>query len=217
MLYPSLLVNFLYRQNKRLRKQEETVILRKIETKEVFYMGFGEWFTFKTAKQRAREEKMFARWAFPYGDAQKEKVSQIIRELMPKEDPRSGLAVFLMGRQAYRGSFKDDPEDLAERTEEDKMAAGTALASCGIAYAMKYIQASADAGESLGFSAEQAGKIVEYTVKGAASLLLSTGNPPQVEIDKVTTPGGMTMKGLAAMEEAGFAQAVAAGVNGCLK
>lgn len=101
--------------------------------------------------------------------------------------------------------------------EEDKMAAGTALASCGIAYAMKYIQASADAGESLGFSAEQAGKIVEYTVKGAASLLLSTGNPPQVEIDKVTTPGGMTMKGLAAMEEAGFAQAVAAGVNGCLK
>ena len=86
-------------------------------------MGFEEWFAFKTAKQRAKEEKMFAHWAFPYGDAQKEKVSQIIRELMPKEDPRSGLAVFLMGRQAYRGSFKDDPEDLAERTEEDKMAA----------------------------------------------------------------------------------------------
>ena len=85
--------------------------------------NIAEWFTFKSAKQRAREEKMFARWAFPYGDAQKEKVSQIIRELMPKEDPRSGLAVFLMGRQAYRGSFKDDPEDLAERTEEDKMAA----------------------------------------------------------------------------------------------
>lgn len=85
-------------------------------------MGFGEWFTFKTAKQKAREEKMFARWAFPYGDAQKEKVSQIIKELLPKEDPRTGLAVFLMGRQAYRGSFKDDPEDLAERTDEDKMA-----------------------------------------------------------------------------------------------
>jgi hypothetical protein len=28
-----------------------------------------------------------------------------------------------MGRQAYRGSFKDDEEDLAERTEADKMAA----------------------------------------------------------------------------------------------
>ena len=86
-------------------------------------MGFSEWFTFKTAKQRAKEEKMFAKWAFPYGDAQKEKVAQIIRELMPKEDPRTGLALFLMGRQAYRGAFNDDPEDLAERTEEDKMAA----------------------------------------------------------------------------------------------
>lgn len=86
-------------------------------------MGFGDWFTFKSAKQRAREEKMFARWAFPYGDAQKAKISQLIRELMPKEDPRSGMAVFLMGREAVRGSFKDDPEDLAERTEDDKMTA----------------------------------------------------------------------------------------------
>ena len=56
----------------------------------------------------------------------------------------------------------------------------------------------------LGFDKEQAEKIVEYTVKGAAELLLSTGNAPQLEIDKVTTPGGMTQKGLAAMEEAGF-------------
>ena len=86
-------------------------------------MGFGEWFTFKSAKQKEKEAKMFARWAFPYGEAQKETVQQIIRELLPKEDPRSGLAVFLMGRQAYRGSFKDDEEDLAERTEEDKLAA----------------------------------------------------------------------------------------------
>ena len=56
-----------------MRKQEETVILRKKQTKEVLIMGFSEWFTFKTAKQRAREEKMFAKWAFPYGDAQKSK------------------------------------------------------------------------------------------------------------------------------------------------
>jgi len=85
--------------------------------------GIASWFTFKTAKQRAREEKQFARWAFPYGETQKAKVAEIIRQLMPKEDPRSGMAIFLMGREALRGSFQDDPEDLAERTEEDKMAA----------------------------------------------------------------------------------------------
>ena len=86
-------------------------------------MGVSEWFTFKSAKQRAREEKQFARWAFPYGDAQKAKIDAIVKELLPKEDPKSAMAVFLMGRQAYRGSFKDDPEDLAERTAEDQMAA----------------------------------------------------------------------------------------------
>lgn len=101
--------------------------------------------------------------------------------------------------------------------EEEMMAAGTALASCGIAYAMKYIQASAAGGEALGFSAQQARMIVEYTVKGAAELLLATGAEPQTEIDKVTTPGGMTMKGLAAMEEAGFSKAVMDGLHTCLK
>ena len=101
--------------------------------------------------------------------------------------------------------------------EESMMAAGTALASCGIAYAMKYIQASSVGGRSLGFTDEQSRKIVEYTVKGAAELLLATGNNPQIEIDKVTTPGGMTAKGLAAMEQAGFDQAVVEGLESCLK
>ena len=97
---------------------------------------------------------------------------------------------------------------FALEVDESMMNAGTHLASCGIAYAMKYIQAAAAGGELLGFDKEQAEKIVEYTVKGAAELLLSTGNAPQLEIDKVTTPGGMTQKGLAAMEEAGFSQSV---------
>lgn len=105
----------------------------------------------------------------------------------------------------------------ALEVDESMMAAGTALASCGIAYAMKYIQASAAGGEALGFDAGQACKIVEFTVKGAAELLLATGNPPQIEIDKVTTPGGMTEKGLAVMEDSGFSQAVIEGLNACLK
>ena len=83
--------------------------------------SIADWFTFKSAKQREREEKQFARWAFPYGDPQKEKILQLIRELMPREDPKAALSVFLMGRQAYRGSFKDDPEDLAERTPKEQM------------------------------------------------------------------------------------------------
>lgn len=101
--------------------------------------------------------------------------------------------------------------------EESMMASGTALASCGIAYAMKYIKAAIEGGCELGFAEEEARDIVEHTVKGAAELLLSTGNTPQVEIEKVTTPGGMTAKGLAAMDESGFSDAVIDGLKGCLK
>ena len=80
-------------------------------------------FAFKTAKQRERDAKKFNSWAFPYGLPQREKVVEIIRQLLPKEDPKAALAVYLMGRQAYRGSFKDDPEDLMERTEEKRLRA----------------------------------------------------------------------------------------------
>ena len=83
--------------------------------------SIADWFTFKSAKQRAKEEKLFARWAFPYGDAQKEKITQLIREMMPKEDPKAGVAIFLMGRQAYSGAYDDDPEELQERTEVQKL------------------------------------------------------------------------------------------------
>ncbi|MBR5149810.1 MAG: pyrroline-5-carboxylate reductase, partial [Bacteroidaceae bacterium] len=52
-----------------------------------------------------------------------------------------------------------------------------------------------------------------HTVKGAAELLLASGNNPETEIDKVTTPGGSTIKGLNEMEEAGFTSAVIRGLK----
>ena len=86
-------------------------------------MGFADWFTFKTPKQREREERMYARWAFPYGRAQQETLTRLIKELLPKEDSRVAMSLFLMGRQAYGGAYNDDPEDLQERSEEEKLAA----------------------------------------------------------------------------------------------
>jgi len=94
-----------------------------------------------------------------------------------------------------------------------QLMAGTALASCGIAYALRYIRAAAEGGVELGVYAKDATQIVAQTVKGAASLLLSHKSHPEAEIDKVTTPGGMTIKGLNAMEEAGFTNAVIKGLK----
>ncbi len=102
-------------------------------------------------------------------------------------------------------------------TEERLLAAGTTLASCGIAYAMRYIRAAVEGGVELGFKAADAQKIVVQTVKGAAGLLSLPGAHPESEIDKVTTPGGVTIRGLNEMEHAGFTSAVIRGLKAGLK
>lgn len=99
--------------------------------------------------------------------------------------------------------------------EESKMAAYTALSSCGIAFALRYIRASMEGGIELGIPAKQAKDIVAQTVIGAAELLLQKQEHPEAEIDKVTTPGGITIKGLNEMEQAGFTSAVIRGLKAC--
>ena len=90
------------------------------------------------------------------------------------------------------------------------MGPGTSLASCGIAFALKYLDASIQGGVELGFAPEEARAVVMQTMRGALEMMNLNGTMPQTEIDKVTTPGGMTLRGLAAMEESGFTEAVKA-------
>ncbi|HUI32599.1 MAG TPA: pyrroline-5-carboxylate reductase dimerization domain-containing protein, partial [Dysgonamonadaceae bacterium] len=96
--------------------------------------------------------------------------------------------------------------------DEDLMAAATVLASCGIAYALRYIRAAMQGGIEIGFSAETAQFITAQTVKGAAELILQSGNHPEREIDKVTTPMGITITGLNEMENKGFSASLIQGV-----
>ena len=117
--------------------------------------------------------------------------------------------------QTVKGVF-----DLLGRTiitEERLLAAGTTLASCGIAYAMRYVRAAAEGGVEIGFKAHDATDIVLQTVKGAVALLQATGEHPESAIDKVTTPGGVTIKGLNEMEHAGFTSAVIRGLKAGMK
>lgn len=93
-----------------------------------------------------------------------------------------------------------------------QLSACTALASCGIAFAMRYIRASVEGGVQLGVKAHDGQDIVAQTVKGAAALLCQEGAHAESEIDKVTTPGGITIKGLNAMEKNGFTNAVIEGL-----
>ena len=102
-------------------------------------------------------------------------------------------------------------------TEERLLGAGMTLASCGIAYAMRYVRAAAEGGVELGFKADVAKDIVLQTLKGAVDLLQANGNHPEAEIDKVCTPGGLTIRGLNEMEHAGFTSAVIRGLKAGVK
>jgi pyrroline-5-carboxylate reductase len=101
--------------------------------------------------------------------------------------------------------------------EERLMAAGTSLASSGIAFALRYIRAAIEGGVELGFYPEEAQSIVTHTVKGAIDLLIENKSNPETEIDKVTTPGGITIKGLNEMEVSGFTAAVIRGLKASLQ
>ena len=100
---------------------------------------------------------------------------------------------------------------------ENLVGPGMMMASCGIAYVMRYIRAQMQAGCEMGFYPEQAKQIALQTMLGCVSLLKETGWHPEVAIDKVTTPGGVTIKGLNELDHSGFTSAVINSLKAGLK
>jgi len=88
------------------------------------------------------------------------------------------------------------------------MGAGMMMAGCGIAYVMRFLRAMMEGGVEMGFYPDEAKEIAMQTMQGAISLLEETGLHPEAAIDKVTTPGGITIKGLNELDHAAFNSAV---------
>lgn len=120
--------------------------------------------------------------------------------LVSSRDATSGQEGLLLDIFAEMG--------LSMPVPEAKIAAATSLMSCGIAYALKYIQAAMQAGIELGICPKDGMRMVAQSLKGAAELVLGNDTHPAVEIDKVCTPGGYTIRGINELEHAGFASAV---------
>jgi pyrroline-5-carboxylate reductase len=96
--------------------------------------------------------------------------------------------------------------------KENLMPAATILAACGIAFFLRFIRAVSQGGIQIGFHAEEAGKIAAQTARGAAELLMKTDHHPETEIDRVTTPKGVTIAGLNEMEHYGLSSAMIKGI-----
>ncbi|WP_452225074.1 pyrroline-5-carboxylate reductase [Lacinutrix chionoecetis] len=95
---------------------------------------------------------------------------------------------------------------------ETQMQAATVVCASGIAFWMRLIRATTQAAIQLGFDAKEAQELAMHTCEGAASLLITNGDHPEEEIDRVTTPKGCTIEGLNEMEHKGLSSSLIQGM-----
>jgi len=84
------------------------------------------------------------------------------------------------------------------------MDAITGLSGSGPAYIFLIVEALADAGVKVGLSRQEAFFLSAQTVLGAAKMLIETKEHPGQLRDRVTSPGGTAIAGLATLEQGGL-------------
>jgi pyrroline-5-carboxylate reductase len=125
-------------------------------------------------------------------------------------------ALVLHGATAVARGPGLEPDDLGTAEEifgavgrvvvldEALLDAVTGLSGSGPAYVAIVIEALADGGVRMGLDRATALLLAAQTVLGAAHLLLETGMHPGALKDMVSSPGGTTIAGIAALEEGGL-------------
>ena len=99
--------------------------------------------------------------------------------------------------------------------EEHLMSAVVCASGSSPAYVYQLIEALADGAVKYGMPREQAYLFTAQAVAGAARMVLETGEHPAVLKDKVCSPGGTTIAGVAALEEYGLRNAVLKACDAC--
>ncbi|KRN18384.1 pyrroline-5-carboxylate reductase [Secundilactobacillus similis DSM 23365 = JCM 2765] len=100
---------------------------------------------------------------------------------------------------------------------EADFATFSALAGSSPAYVYFFIDSLSRAGVKYGLTKAQATKIAAQAVMGSAQMVLASDENPFGLVDQVSSPGGSTVAGLLAMEEAGFMTAVVKGIDATIE
>ena len=85
--------------------------------------------------------------------------------------------------------------------DEKHMNAVTGLSASGPAYIYIILESLAEAGVKVGLPRDIATLLAAQTAKGAATVVLETGDHPALLKDAVTTPAGCTIDGIMELEE----------------
>ena len=71
-------------------------------------MALGEFaiFTWKSKSAQEREQEEYDKWAFPYGEKQRDKLQALLLSLYPKESIPTTLIPFLTCKELFEGIMK---------------------------------------------------------------------------------------------------------------
>ncbi len=97
---------------------------------------------------------------------------------------------------------------ILDPLDESLMDAASAVSGCGPAYAYLFAEALADGGVACGLPRAKAQLYAAGMLEGAAKMLRESGCHSGQLKDAVCSPGGSTIQGVRALEEAGFRGAV---------
>lgn len=132
-------------------------------------------------------------------------VSSAVSAYCPSEFTQEGDADFVRG---FCNSF-----GISVEIKEELFSVYSAIAGCSPAFSYMFIDSLARAAVKEGMPKDMALEVAAGAVLGSAKMILESDEHPWQLVDRVCSPGGTTIEGVAALQQKGFEDAVASAVK----